>query len=97
MRRVDLLPELEKALREGCAALGGHPLQGLLAGRLPLDEKTLDVVRDYVRRIEEHLRAKYPGYDDEEDAYFDALESWRNKFVFLVADAVGDGFLDPAP
>jgi hypothetical protein len=91
---------LETALREACAALGGHPLEALLSdGRLMLK---LDVVRDYVRRVEDHLRAKYPNYDDEEpgydeadeDAYFDFLESWRNKLVYLVADVAGDDFLE---
>lgn len=103
---VELFPELAAALREACAALGGHPLNALLdrndGRRLPLDEKGLDVIRDYVRRVEDYLRAKYPGYDDEEegyneedeDAYFDTIEAWRHKLVMKVADVVGDDFLE---
>ena len=103
---VDLYPELTAALREGCAALGGHPLAALLdqggGRRIILDERALDVVRDYVRRVEDHLKEKFPGYDDEEegyspedeDAYFDTLEAWRNKLVYKVAHVAGDDFLE---
>ena len=97
---IDLFPALEKEIRDACAALGGHPLTGLLnGGRLTVD---LDILRDYVRRVEDHLREKYPGYDEEEegynpedeDAYFDTIEGWRNKLVSKVAVVLGNDFLE---
>lgn len=106
MNRVYLHPNVQAALRVGCRELGGHALTALLdraAGdQLPVDQDALEVIRDYVRRIEDHLRAKYPHYDDEEEGYdpehedasFDAMDAWRNKLVLIVANAVGDDFLD---
>lgn len=103
---VELFPELEAALRAACAALGGHPLTDLLDAqggrRVLLDENALAILRDYVRRVEDHLKEKYPGYDDgepgyseaDEDAYFDTLEAWRNKLVYKVAGVAGNDFLE---
>ena len=103
---LELSPELRAALRLACAALGGHELGTLLDradGReLPLNPHAIDVLRDYVRRVEDYLRARYPGYDEDEpgysetdeDAYFDAIETYRNKLVMLVAGVVGDTFLE---
>ena len=104
--KVDLSPEHEAALRQAAAALGGHALGALLdrSGRLglALDASALEIIRDYVKRVEDYLRARYPGYDEDEpgysetdeDAYFDAIEIYRNRLVLLVAGAIGDDFLE---
>jgi hypothetical protein len=106
MKSLELYPELSAALREACAAMGGHALAALLDeardSRLVLDGRGLEIIRDYVRRIERHLDERYPGHDEEdenydpaaEDEYLDAMESYRNKLVMLVADQVGDTFLE---
>lgn len=103
---LELDRELTASLKQACAQLGGHELAGLLArsgdGRLVLDDHALDVIRNYARRIQEHLDERYPGHDDEEegydpineDLYLDAMDTYRNKLVMLVADQVGNDFLE---
>ena len=96
---------LHAALQDACIALDGHPLQQLLARirdeSVEIAESDLKIIRDYLSRIEEHLAIKYPGHDSDEpdyqelheDLYLEEMALYRDKLVFMVADAVGDDFL----
>ena len=104
--QVTINPGLQAALREACIALGGHPLQRIL-GRIQdevvdITDSDLHIIRDYVRRMEDYLTNKYPGHDADEpgyserdeDLYLEETAAYRDKLVFMVADAVGVGFLE---
>lgn len=105
MAAIHIFPDLEKALREACKALGGHELgrllDGMEDGMLILDDGAIEVIRDYVRRIEDYLHEKYPGYTGDEDSdpmdedlFLEDADTYRNKLVYMVAGAVGDDFLE---
>lgn len=109
MSWVHINTGLHAALQDACVALGGHPLQQLLKRihdeSVEINESDINVIRDYLSRIEEHLAHKYPGHDAEEpgyqeqheDLYLEEMALYRDKLVFMVADAVGDDFLQTNP
>lgn len=106
MIRLHLEPVVLGSLIEACVEIGDRDFLAILNrqqdGTLEVPESEMPVVMGYLQAIEQHLADKYPHYDEEdplyseedEDAYFDGLETYRHPLVYELANKLGDDFLD---
>jgi hypothetical protein len=101
---LEIHPSAVGAIHEACVALGGHPLQRLLARitdrTLHVTDEEMTILRDYLDRIAEHLDRAYPRHDAhdplfdpaQEEAWLDALETMRHPLIYALDRATGGTF-----